>query len=61
MPNEHPAPFDRWVAGESPAETLLYAAGFNDDMFLVVPSSDALKQTLKLLGKTYARRRLDSP
>jgi hypothetical protein len=50
-----------WVAGKSPAETMVYAAGFNDDMFLVVPASDSLKQMLKVLGKTYARRRLDSP
>ena len=50
-----------WIAGKSPAETILYAAGANDGMFLIVPSSDTLKQTLRLLGKSYARRRLDSP
>ena len=49
-----------WVGATEGAETLLYAAGENRDNFLVVPANPALKKTMKLIGKTYARRRLDS-
>jgi hypothetical protein len=50
-----------WVGGptEGP-ETVLYAAGENQEMLLVVPANPALKKTLHLIGRTYARRRLDS-
>lgn len=49
-----------YVGATEGAETLLYVAGENQDMFLVVPAAPALKKTLKLLGRTYARRKLDS-
>ena len=39
---------------------MLYAAGENQEMFLVVPANPALKKTLHLIGRSYARRRLDS-
>jgi hypothetical protein len=49
-----------WVGATDGPETVLYAAGENQEMFLVVPANPALKKTLHLLGRTYARRRLDS-
>lgn len=49
-----------FVGATEGAETMLYAAGENGDNFLVVPASPALKKTLKLLGRDYAKRRLDS-
>ena len=49
-----------YIGATEGAETLLYVAGENDDMFLVVPAAPGLKKTLKLLGRTYARRKLDS-
>jgi hypothetical protein len=49
-----------WTAGASPAETIVYEAGANDGLFLIIPSSDTLKKTLKVLGRSHARRRLDS-
>jgi Protein of unknown function (DUF1571) len=50
-----------WIAGKSAAETMVYEAGANDGMYLIVPSSDTLKRTMKLLGKSHARRKLDGP
>lgn len=50
-----------WVGVATGAETMLYAAGENQDMLLVVPANPALKKGLQLLGKHYARRKLDSP
>ena len=49
-----------WLGVKEGAETMLYAAGDNRDMILVVPANDTLKKTLKLLGKTHAKRTLTS-
>jgi len=48
-----------WTGTTEGPETVLYAAGENQEMFLVVPANPALKKTLHLIGKSYARRRLD--
>jgi hypothetical protein len=49
-----------WIGATEGAQTLAYVAGENQDMFLVVPASPALKKTMHMLGRNYARRRLDS-
>jgi Protein of unknown function (DUF1571) len=48
-----------WIGTTEGAESLLYAAGENQENFLVVPANPTLKKTLKLLGRKFARRRLD--
>jgi hypothetical protein len=48
-----------WVGATEGPETVLYAAGENQEMFLVIPANPALKKTLGLLGRNYAKRRLD--
>lgn len=49
-----------WIGASEGAETMLYVAGENQDMFLVVPASPAAKKLLNVMNRTYARRRLDS-
>ena len=49
-----------WTGTTEGPETVLYAAGENQEMFLVVPANPALKKTLQLIGRSHARRRLDS-
>lgn len=49
-----------WLGTSEGPESLLYVAGENRDNFLVVPASPTLKNALKLLGRDYAKRRLDS-
>jgi hypothetical protein len=49
----------RWKAGIGRAEAMMYVAGENDDMLLIVPASDFQKKAVKTLtGRTYARRPL---
>ena len=50
----------RFIGATEGAETILYVRGENQDMFLVVPAAPGLKKTLHLLGRNYARRKLDS-
>jgi len=49
-----------WLGATEGAESLLYVTGENHDNFLVVPANPTLKKTLKLIGRSYAKRRLDS-
>jgi hypothetical protein len=49
-----------WLGATEGADTVLYVAGENQDNFLVVPANPTLKRTLRLLGRDYAKRRLDS-
>jgi hypothetical protein len=49
-----------WLGATEGAESLLYVAGSNHDNFLVVPANPTLKKAMRLLGRDYAKRRLDS-
>lgn len=48
-----------WVGTTEGAETMLYVAGENDNMFLVVPANPALRKMMHAVGRNYARRKLD--
>lgn len=57
------APFSvimRWKEGKRRAEATLYTAGENDDQLLIVPAGDLEKRLVKLTGKSYAKRGLES-
>ena len=41
-----------WVGATEGPETVVYAAGENQEMLLVVPANPALKKTLHLIGRT---------
>jgi len=49
-----------WLGAKEGAESLLYVAGSHHDNFLVVPANPTLKKAMRLLGRDYAMRRLDS-
>lgn len=49
-----------WLGAKEGAESLLYVAGSNRDNFLVVPANPTLKKAMRLLGRDFAKRRLDS-
>ena len=50
----------RWTGGKGRADAMLYVAGDNDGDLLIVPSHDVAKRALRVLGKHYAKRKLDS-
>jgi hypothetical protein len=50
----------RWKQGTGRAESTLYVTGENDNQLLIIPSSSTQKAALKLLGKRYAKRDVNS-
>jgi hypothetical protein len=57
------APFSvlmRWIEGKGRVDAMLYVAGENGDQLLLVPSSETLKAALRVMGKTYGKRALNS-
>src|SRR5947207_7970866 len=50
----------RWLEGKGRVDAMLYVAGENGDQLLLVPASETLKGALRLMGKTYGKRALNS-
>jgi Protein of unknown function (DUF1571) len=50
----------KWVSGADRAEAMLFAKGEYDNNLLIVPANETAKKALKLVGKSYAKRALDS-
>ena len=50
----------RWKEGKGRAEATLYVSGENNDHLLIIPAGSTQKAALKLLGKGFAKRSLDS-